>query len=131
MLYVSWQMLLRFVRDNIGPFGGDATRVTILGQSAGAMSVVCHLAAPASAGLFARAVAASPVGLWYRTPAENAPFVRTVASALGCSNTANVTACLRSRPAHAISLVDIVPEYLFHISSPCVQLTVLQPSNLA
>jgi len=36
--------------------GGDASRVTLFGQSAGGMSVAFHLASPASAGLFHRAI---------------------------------------------------------------------------
>ena len=50
---------LRWVRDHIGSFGGDPSAVTIFGESAGAMSVSTHLAYPASAGLFRRAIAQS------------------------------------------------------------------------
>ncbi len=38
---------LRWVRDNVGAFGGDADRVTLMGGSAGAMSVNALMAAPA------------------------------------------------------------------------------------
>ncbi len=47
---------LRWVRDNIGRFGGDPANVTIMGESAGSQDVSLLLAAPAAAGLFARAV---------------------------------------------------------------------------
>ena len=47
---------LRWVRDNIGVFGGDASRVTIFGQSSGAGSVAVHLVSPGSWGLFHRAI---------------------------------------------------------------------------
>jgi para-nitrobenzyl esterase len=50
------QAALRWVRDNIGAFGGDAGKVTIAGESAGAMSVCDHLVAPESAGLFRAAI---------------------------------------------------------------------------
>nr|MCW1959428.1 carboxylesterase family protein [Mycobacterium sp.] len=50
------QAALRWVRDNIGAFGGDPARVTIAGESAGAMSVCDHLVAPESAGLFRAAI---------------------------------------------------------------------------
>ena len=50
------QAALRWVRDNIAGFGGDPAKVTIAGESAGAMSVCDHLVAPGSAGLFRAAI---------------------------------------------------------------------------
>lgn len=41
---------LRFVKNEISYFGGDPDRVTIFGQSAGAMSVIYHLLSPMSKG---------------------------------------------------------------------------------
>lgn len=50
---------LRWVRENIGAFGGDPGNVTVAGQSAGAFCVGALLAVPAAAGLFHRAVLVS------------------------------------------------------------------------
>ncbi|MFD2690527.1 carboxylesterase/lipase family protein [Streptomyces phyllanthi] len=47
---------LEWVRDAIAGFGGDPDRVTVFGQSAGAISIGALLAAPRARGLFRRAV---------------------------------------------------------------------------
>jgi len=50
---------LRWVRDNISGFGGDPTRVTLAGQSAGGISVLQLMTSPMAKGLFQRAIVES------------------------------------------------------------------------
>lgn len=74
---------LRWVADNATAFGGDPRRVTVAGQSAGAMIVAALLAAPPAAGLFRRAISQSGNGLC-AVPAEHGLTVtRRVCAALG------------------------------------------------
>ena len=54
---------MQWVRDNIASFGGDPGNVTIMGQSAGAMSVQQHCLSPLTDGLFQRAVMSSGGGV--------------------------------------------------------------------
>lgn len=61
----NWGLLdqvaaLEWVRANIASFGGDPGRVTLAGQSAGALCAMDLLVAPRAAGLFARAILQSP-----------------------------------------------------------------------
>lgn len=51
---------LSWIRQNIAAVGGDPDKVTIAGESAGALSVLYLMAAPAAHGLFAGAIAQSP-----------------------------------------------------------------------
>jgi len=53
---------MAWVQRNVAVFGGDASQVTIWGESAGAMSVGFHLTSPASFPLFSRAIMDSNVG---------------------------------------------------------------------
>ncbi|MGB3625368.1 MAG: carboxylesterase family protein, partial [Henriciella sp.] len=47
---------LEWVEENIEAFGGDAGNVTIMGESAGALSVAYLLTSPAAEGLFDKAI---------------------------------------------------------------------------
>jgi para-nitrobenzyl esterase len=50
---------LQWVRSNISAFGGDTSKVTIAGESAGGLSVMYLLTSPAAKGLFSKAIAES------------------------------------------------------------------------
>src|SRR5437773_77275 len=50
---------LKWVQKNIGAFGGDPSRVTIFGESAGSWSVNAVQATPLAKGLFHRAIGES------------------------------------------------------------------------
>ena len=52
---------LRWIRDNIAAFGGDADNVTLFGQSGGGMKISGLMNIPAADGLFHRAIVMSGV----------------------------------------------------------------------
>lgn len=103
-------LALQWIRDNIDQYGGDPSRVTIFGDSAGGMSVHGHVISPVSSGLFARACLMSGT-LHGRdfTQTANVSIVKgnLVAKAVGCAdseinlttNPDSVLECLRSKDA--------------------------------
>src|SRR3954451_25367201 len=88
------QAALRWVRENIDRFGGDARNVTIAGQSAGGSSVCNQLASPSARKLFDRAIIVSGSCSMVAQDAADTTG-QALLKAVGCeSDTVN---CLRSR----------------------------------
>jgi para-nitrobenzyl esterase len=59
---------LKWVKQNIAAFGGDARNITLFGESAGAMNTVALLYSPMGKGLFHKAIVQS--GSLRQTPVE-------------------------------------------------------------
>jgi para-nitrobenzyl esterase len=74
---------LRWVKDNIGEFGGDPNTVMIFGQSGGGRKVATLLAMPSAKGLFHRAVIESGATLRLVEPDQGTRVARELMSTLG------------------------------------------------
>ncbi len=96
--FLDQQAALRWVRANAAHFGGDPSRVTIFGESAGATSVLLHTVAPGSRGLFVRAIAESSPVLRIPSRERSTQFGNMVAASAHCT-TGDVAACLRAASA--------------------------------
>ena len=95
------QLALKWVRDNIAGFGGDPGKVTLFGESAGAMSVGLHLVAPSSDPFFRAAIMQSnPYGITFKTPAQAKQLAMTLRDSLGCEQ--GGIDCMRSRSFQAV-----------------------------
>jgi len=67
------EQALRWVQNNIEAFGGDPSRVTVMGQSGGGHNIAMLLGAARTEGLFAQAILLSPpLGIDLHTPDEAA-----------------------------------------------------------
>lgn len=94
------QLALKWVKNNIAAFGGDPGKVTVAGESAGAMSACIHLVSPPARELAHRFVFESGV-----CTGETLLKTKADADALGkmlsdelCTGQDDVVKCLREKP---------------------------------
>jgi len=104
------RLAMHWIQENIEAFGGDASKVTIWGESAGAASVGFHLTAYNGRDdkLFRGGVMESgnPVAyarLKYVDTYE--PLYNNITTALGCANSTDTLECLRGVPFAALNAV--------------------------
>lgn len=86
---------LKWVRKEIGAFGGDTKRVTIAGQSAGASAVCAMLATPSAKRYFQRAIIESGPCRSNATREAAEKTGLNFAHAAGCTDDAAILNCLR------------------------------------
>lgn len=100
------RMAVEWVRDNIASFGGDPSRIALVGQSAGAASVDMHSYAwagdPIAAGYVLQSGTAWSFGVQSQKAASDLWFL--TGHAVGCHQptAAQVLACMKSVPADVL-----------------------------
>jgi carboxylesterase type B len=96
--------MMQWLHNNAVALGVDASRVTIFGQSAGAMSVQFHLTSPLSRPLFSRAIMESSFGaMVYKSRKQALQFGSFFSDQMGCGDSpVDALACMRNATSDAV-----------------------------
>ncbi|XP_055614176.1 juvenile hormone esterase-like [Uranotaenia lowii] len=118
-------MALRWVRKNIGQFGGDPSRITLFGQSSGASSVQLIMISPLGEGLFSKAIIQSGSGLshWSLTSGNPLELARKQAAVLGIESVSNMSSeelVQKLRGVDAGELVNSIQKLKYWYKHPIV-----------
>lgn len=132
---------LDWVIENIADFGGDADRITIFGQSAGAGSVRALMASPKAVGKFAGAIPQSNLGgLNYGKPYSEYDTIPEEMDVAGdaileetnCTNATSQVDCLRGLDTFTLLALETTTAYVVvdgtYITSDHLQLNGSQAS---
>ena len=92
-------LAIKWVSENIGAFGGDPKRVTIIGQSAGGTGAAYQSIYPGNEGLFQRAITQSG-SLWWAPLVGPQSDAERLGKLVGCEQTEsqNLIECLQRLP---------------------------------
>ncbi|XP_063375036.1 juvenile hormone esterase-like [Cydia amplana] len=115
-------MALKWIRDNIAAFGGDNTRITIGGNSAGGMAVDFHLYYGQDENLFHKTILQSGVVLVAGTvgrPDPNAPFELAKHFNYNSSDVKDTLSFLATVDPH--QLIAVTLELEMSSFSPCIE----------
>ncbi len=137
------QAALRWVQSNAAAFGGDPSKVTIFGESAGGSSVCDQIASPTAAGLFEQGISTSGeyntvLGTQEQTPrtpedlesqdcksalptkAQANAAGKNFAATAGCGtgNAAVVAACLQALPVTRDRAGGLAPRHRLPVRWP-------------
>ncbi|KAL8564529.1 hypothetical protein ACOMHN_003287 [Nucella lapillus] len=133
-------LAFRWVKHNIGAFGGDPERITLFGESAGSWSIGLHLVMPQSNGLFKRAIMQSgaPQGVvsFMETLDKKAVF-KGLAALFDCQgdNSHQLAKCLQQQPVDhlinkSLAYEKTSPVFSYFLSVADGELVLRKPQEL-
>ncbi|KAJ6529348.1 carotenoid ester lipase precursor [Mycena capillaripes] len=95
---------LRWVQQYITQFGGDPSKVTLWGESAGAISTSLQMVTNGgnNEGLFRSAIMDSGAPLWLGDITHGQQYYDQIVNDVGCASSSDTLDCLRNAPFEAL-----------------------------